>query len=69
MFCKAKSVEVWSTGKCFGTVLCVSAEHRQGQGGEEQEEEEIFCTGGLQQIPLTNGSTKFGNEAPWAPLW
>lgn len=50
MFCKAKSVEICNTGKCFGTVLCVSAEHRQGQGGEEQEEEEIFCTGGPQQV-------------------
>lgn len=46
------------------TGVCVSAEHRQGQGGEEQEEEEIFCTGGLQQIPLMKGSTKSGNQTP-----
>lgn len=61
MFCKAKAIEVWSAGKRFGPVLRVSTESRQGQIGEEKEEEEIFCTAGLQQIPLTKGSTKFGN--------
>lgn len=59
MFCKAKPVEVWSTGKHSGTLLCVPME--QGQE-EEGQKEEIFCIGGLQQILLTKGSTKSGNQ-------